>query len=68
MITGHEILEKQAKRRRRKALIAAAPDMLEALEKVLRIVEPLDDPQRWGGCVCKILRDAIAKAEGVTDV
>ena len=45
-------------------LIIAAPDLLAACKKTLRIVEPHDDPERWGGVVCKILRDAIAKAEG----
>ncbi len=42
----------------------AAPDLLEACESVLRILEPGDDPERWVGVPCKILRAAIAKAKG----
>ena len=49
--------------RRMNRLIKDRRALLTACKKTLRIVEPLDDPERWGGVVCKILRDAIAKAE-----
>jgi len=44
--------------------VNAHEGLLAACEKVLRIVEPLDDHERWSRAVCRILRSAIVKAKG----
>lgn len=47
-------------------LIAAAPEMLEALEEILRNVSPWERADTMAGRLGGIARAAIAKAEGRT--